>query len=1440
MTHKLLSLLFLALPLAAMSQKPVTQQEMQAIYEEVKTPYKYGLVVAPADNNHKIDCPTVFRQGDKWLMTYVVYNGKTGTDGRGYETWLSESDDLLHWRTLGRLLSFRDSGWDRNQRGGFPALPDMEWGGSYELQSYKGKHWMTYIGGEGTGYEAVNAPLYVGLAWTKGNIATAHEWESHDRPILSIHDKDAQWWEKMTQYKSTVYWDKSKTLGAPFVMYYNAGGRHPETNLKGERVGIALSKDMKNWKRYPGNPVFAHEAEGTITGDAHIQKIGDLYVMFYFSAFEPSRRYKAYNTFAVSRDLIHWTDWNGKDLIIPSKPYDELFAHKSYVIKHNGVVYHFYCAVNNAEQRGIAVSTSRPMGRSEVRFPQPEVKNRRDVTELNDNWITHLVGSDTISIPLLQEGGVPAGRGGRHANNKNSFTVNIPHNWDDYYGYRQLTHGNLHGTAMYIKTFQSPKQPGKRYFLRFEGVGTYATIKVNGKDFGRHPVGRTTLTLDVTDALIPGDNRLEVKAEHPEMIADMPWVCGGCSSEWGFSEGSQPLGIFRPVVLEATDEIRIEPFGVHIWNNDRADSVFVDTEVKNYCTKAATIEVVNKFSNADGKQVFRLTETVTLQPGELKVIRQSSPIVNPIRWSTTNPYLYKLASMIKRDTKTTDEITTPFGIRTLSWPVKRTDGDGRFFLNNQPVFINGVCEYEHQFGQSHAFSHEQVTARVKQMLAAGFNAFRDAHQPHHLDYQTYWDKEGILFWTQFSAHVWYDTPEFRENFKRLLRQWVKERRNSPSVVMWGLQNESTLPREFAEECSEIIREMDPTARTMRVITTCNGGEGTDWNVVQNWSGTYGGDVNKYNKELSQKNQLLNGEYGAWRSIDLHTEPEDISLSPDETSPAGKAWSEGRMCKLMETKIRLAEQARDSVCGQFQWIYSSHDNPGRRQPDEAYRKIDKVGPFNYKGLVTPWEEPLDVYYMYRANYVPAEKDPMVYLVSHTWADRFKDGRRRATIEAYSNCDSVLLYNDGGNLPLGSLHTGGSEFLGRKKNNGIGTHFMWENRDIRYNVLRAVGYYEGKPVCEDILVLNGLEQAPHFESLYADAQPVLKGKENAHYLYRINCGGDAYTDSFGQTWAADDTTYSRSWAERFKELSPYQASQRTTNDPIRGTRDWALFQSFRFGRHELSYRFPVPDGTYQVELYFTEPWHGTGGSAQTDCEGLRLFDVAINDSVVLNDLDIWAESGHDAVCKRVVIVTVRGGELRITFPEVKAGQAIISGIAISSSNIVSLSPAETSPSGKDSLCGKDKLWQSFDKDVLEKTPKEMLPEDKNARTSVSYEAEAAKLSGKYLKKDHRKATGIFFGTGAKNSIEWSVSTGLAQVYALRFKYMNASGKPLTVRMQFIDSKGIVLKDDNITFPDTPEKWRMMSTTTGTFINAGHYCVLLTATDMNGLSFDALDIQ
>ena len=74
--------LLLVFSLTATAQQ-ISDDVMQRIYQEVRTPYKYGMVVAPADNYHKIDCPTVFRVGNQWLMTYVCYNGKDGLDGRG-------------------------------------------------------------------------------------------------------------------------------------------------------------------------------------------------------------------------------------------------------------------------------------------------------------------------------------------------------------------------------------------------------------------------------------------------------------------------------------------------------------------------------------------------------------------------------------------------------------------------------------------------------------------------------------------------------------------------------------------------------------------------------------------------------------------------------------------------------------------------------------------------------------------------------------------------------------------------------------------------------------------------------------------------------------------------------------------------------------------------------------------------------------------------------------------------------------------------------------------------------------------------------------------------------------------------------------------------------------------------------------------------------------
>jgi predicted GH43/DUF377 family glycosyl hydrolase len=348
------------------SQREVPQQVMQQIYEKIKTPYKYGMAITPSGNSKKIDCPSVFRKGKSWYMTYIVF------DGRGYETWLAKSKNLLDWKTLGRIMSFGDTTdtdnmeWDAGQRAGYIALQDTKWGGSYQLEKFNSKCWISYIGGKERGYE--QGKLSIGIAYTTGDISRPHEWSRISDPVLSMSDIDVRWWENKKLFKSTIIWDKDKTLGYPFVMYYNANGDTSNNTPKWrwfERIGMAVSDDMVNWQRYQTDPVVHHKIG--ITGDGVIQKINDVWVMFYFGAFWEGRK-DAFNRFACSYDLVHWTDWSGEDLIKPSEPYDEKYAHKSYVVKYKGVVYHFYCAVNNKDQRGIAVATSVDKGKSKLQF----------------------------------------------------------------------------------------------------------------------------------------------------------------------------------------------------------------------------------------------------------------------------------------------------------------------------------------------------------------------------------------------------------------------------------------------------------------------------------------------------------------------------------------------------------------------------------------------------------------------------------------------------------------------------------------------------------------------------------------------------------------------------------------------------------------------------------------------------------------------------------------------------------------------------------------------------------------------------------------------------------------------------------------------------------------------------------------------------------------
>jgi predicted GH43/DUF377 family glycosyl hydrolase len=136
-------------------------------------------------------------------------------------------------------------------------------------------------------------------------------------------------------------------------MFYNG---KQEGKVGTERIGMAVSDDMTRWRRLGDSPVIDNGPRG-ISGDPQVVRVGDLWVMFYFGhVWKP----KAFDTFACSRDLVHWTRWEGPHLVEPSEPWDQTFAHKPWVVKWDGMVYHFYCAVGD-QGRVIALATSRDL-----------------------------------------------------------------------------------------------------------------------------------------------------------------------------------------------------------------------------------------------------------------------------------------------------------------------------------------------------------------------------------------------------------------------------------------------------------------------------------------------------------------------------------------------------------------------------------------------------------------------------------------------------------------------------------------------------------------------------------------------------------------------------------------------------------------------------------------------------------------------------------------------------------------------------------------------------------------------------------------------------------------------------------------------------------------------------------------------------------------------
>ena len=153
-----------------------------------------------------------------------------------------------------------------------------------------------------------------------------------------------------------------------------------------------------------------------------------------------------------------------------------------------------------------------------------------------------------------------------------------------------------------------------------------------------------------------------------------------------------------------------------------------------------------------------------------------------------------------------------------------------------------------------------------------------------------------------------------------------------------------------------------------------------------------------------------------------------------------------------------------------------------------------------------------------------------------------------------------------------------------------------------------------------------------------------------MLAVNAGGGSYISSDGTSWSADQAYKAGSWGYVDGKIS-------STRDAIANTEDDALYRSERYGS-TFSYHFDVPNGLYDVTLYFAELYHKSSGR--------RIFDVYIEDTLEVDNFDIHATTGHDkAISLTIPDVLVEDRQLNIDFVTVK-DNAKVSAIFISSSS------------------------------------------------------------------------------------------------------------------------------------------------------------------------------
>jgi beta-glucuronidase len=454
-----------------------------------------------------------------------------------------------------------------------------------------------------------------------------------------------------------------------------------------------------------------------------------------------------------------------------------------------------------------------------------------------DGWRTHEPTRDYLSLDKrwrfrfdLADQGLGEGWQSPHHDDRAWDLIDVPAAWDlldtPGFGSESAPFGKgtafTDGYAWYRTTVDVPASWRARHVrIAFLAAGYSAEVWVDGTHLGKHEGANSPFALSVEGALRPGARQTiavrvfrrasytDYTASTPQPVTDEYEVPYKPVDYWPYA------GLTRSAWIEAVPQVTIAKLLVSAANGRLEARAVVENH-----------------------GAFDFEGRLTLDPGRgsggrpaviaARIAARSAGVVRVVlcvpgapRWSPASPHTLTARATLtagRHPGPRVDTLSTVYGMREL------TVGDAQLRLNGNPLFLKGLNWHEETAAHGRAMMPAEYDRELGHITALSANFIRNCVYNRHPYVYDWADAHGVLVMDDIDT-MWLNTAQEKLQTERyglaralaLTMAWNQH--NHPSVILWGLQNESEIDadgapvyRAWLADLKAAVKAVDLTAR----------------------------------------------------------------------------------------------------------------------------------------------------------------------------------------------------------------------------------------------------------------------------------------------------------------------------------------------------------------------------------------------------------------------------------------------------------------------------------------------------------------------------------------------------------------------------------------------------------------------------------------------------